>query len=83
LSEGAARQAAKIGFKQAVNDFGRVGYGGPCPPKGHGPHHYRFRLVALEVDHLSLRKGPSCRDVERAAQKQALTEATLVGIYER
>jgi phosphatidylethanolamine-binding protein (PEBP) family uncharacterized protein len=40
-------------------------------------------LVALEVDHLSLRKGPSCRDVERAAQKHALTEATLGGIYER
>jgi Raf kinase inhibitor-like YbhB/YbcL family protein len=30
-------------MKQAVNDFRKVGYGGPCPPHGHGPHHYHFR----------------------------------------
>jgi phosphatidylethanolamine-binding protein (PEBP) family uncharacterized protein len=30
-----------------VNDFGKPGYGGPCPPKGHGPHRYFFKLYAL------------------------------------
>src|SRR5262249_13166531 len=27
----------------------RIVYGGPCPPRGHGSHHYRFRLLALSV----------------------------------
>ena len=34
-------------IRQALNDFG--GYGGPCPPRGHGLHHYHFRLLALGV----------------------------------
>ncbi|MGE5723291.1 MAG: YbhB/YbcL family Raf kinase inhibitor-like protein, partial [Sphingomonadales bacterium] len=33
------------GARQARNDFGKSGYGGPCPPRGHGPHRYRFRLL--------------------------------------
>jgi hypothetical protein len=81
LAEGAAKQAQ--GFKQAINDFRRPGYGGPCPPRGHGPHHYHFRLLALSIDHLGVRQDPSCRDVEREARKRILAEATLVGIYER
>jgi phospholipid-binding protein, PBP family len=31
---------------QGVNDFGYLGYGGPCPPRGHGPHRYYFALHA-------------------------------------
>ena len=31
--------AALSGFRQGMSDFGRVGYGGPCPPRGHGVHH--------------------------------------------
>ena len=34
------------GMREAVNDFGRTGYGGPCPPRGHGSHRYCFRLYA-------------------------------------
>jgi phosphatidylethanolamine-binding protein (PEBP) family uncharacterized protein len=83
LGLGAARQAEKHGFKHAINDFQRADYGGPCPPHRHGPHHYHFRLLALSVEHLPVRKNPSCRDVEREARKHVLAEATLVGIYER
>lgn len=82
LPEGAGRQL-RDGIKQAINDFGRPGYGGPCPPRGHGPHHYRFRLLALATDHLSLRKDPSCLDVEREARKHLIEESILVGSYER
>src|ERR1051325_2141475 len=32
-----------------TNDFGKPGFGGPCPPKGHGPHRYFFRMHALSV----------------------------------
>jgi Raf kinase inhibitor-like YbhB/YbcL family protein len=78
------KASARAGtIRQAVNDFGRVGYGGPCPPRGHGPHRYRFRLLALSVERLDLPDGAQCADVAEAAQRQKLAEATLIGIYER
>jgi Raf kinase inhibitor-like YbhB/YbcL family protein len=78
----AGRNAEKLGFKQAINDFQRSGYGGPCPPPG-APHHYHFRLLALSIDPLPLASHPSCRDVENEAHKHSLAVATLVGIYRR
>ena len=83
LALAAAQHADKQEFKQAINDFPRLGYGGPCPPRHHGPHHYHFRLLALSTDRLAMRRDPSCKDVERAARKHVLAEATLVGLYER
>jgi Raf kinase inhibitor-like YbhB/YbcL family protein len=83
LQQGAAQHASRHGFRQAVNDFQRTGYGGPCPPGGHGPHRYHFRLLALSIDHLAIPQGASCRDVEREARKHVLAEAVLIGIYER
>jgi Raf kinase inhibitor-like YbhB/YbcL family protein len=83
LTLGAAQHADKQQFKQAINDFQRLGYGGPCPPRRHGPHHYHFRLFALSTDRLAMRRDSSCEDVERAARKHVLAEATLVGLYER
>jgi Raf kinase inhibitor-like YbhB/YbcL family protein len=83
LAEGAAADAEKHGFKQAINDFQRVGYGGPCPPRRHGPHHYHFRLLALAIDQLEIRRNRPCREVEREARRHVLAEATLVGVYER
>ncbi|QEL22182.1 YbhB/YbcL family Raf kinase inhibitor-like protein [Bosea sp. F3-2] len=83
LEEGAASRSGSGGFKQAINDFRRPGYGGPCPPPRHGPHRYHFRLLALSVDHLSFGQVPACREVEREARKHLLAEAVLVGVYER
>ncbi|MFL6800933.1 MAG: YbhB/YbcL family Raf kinase inhibitor-like protein, partial [Sphingomicrobium sp.] len=67
----------------ATNDFGKPGYGGPCPPKGHGPHHYRFKLFALDVPRLDTLANPRVADVESAARKHAIAEGELVGTYER
>ncbi len=75
--------AQNFKLKQATNDFRKPGYGGPCPPPGHGIHHYHFRLIALSTDHLRVRANAPCRDVEREARKFALAEATLVGMYQR
>ena len=83
LPEGAGRSGSGEGLKQAINDFVRTGYGGPCPPHGHGPHHYHFRLLALSSASLTVHKDPSCRDVEREARKHLIAEAALVGVYER
>jgi Raf kinase inhibitor-like YbhB/YbcL family protein len=70
-------------LRQALNDFRKPGYGGPCPPKGHGVHRYRFRLLALDVEHLQLAGRPGCRDVAQAAHPHALATAELVGTYDR
>jgi Raf kinase inhibitor-like YbhB/YbcL family protein len=82
LAEDAGRRSAKYEFRQASNDFQKAGYGGPCPPRRHGPHHYHFRLLALSLAHLPGTLS-SCREVEREARKHVLAEATLVGVYER
>jgi hypothetical protein len=68
---------------EVTNDFGKPGYGGPCPPKGHGPHHYHFKLFALGTDGLGLSPTAKIADIESAAEKQALGRAELVGTYER
>jgi Raf kinase inhibitor-like YbhB/YbcL family protein len=81
--EGAGPDRGAVRFKQAINDFHRAGYGGPCPPRGHGRHRYHFRLLALSVDHLSLGAKPSCSEVEREARRHVVAEATLIGIYQR
>lgn len=71
------------GVRQAQNDFGRPGYGGPCPPKGHGVHHYHFTLYALNVAKLDVREGAKCKEVEAAALRHKIAEADLVGLYSR
>lgn len=70
-------------FRQGTNDFRKPGYGGPCPPRGHGPHRYRFSLCALDTESLGLREGAACADVERAARAHTLAQALLTGIYQR
>ncbi|QGM47064.1 YbhB/YbcL family Raf kinase inhibitor-like protein [Methylocystis heyeri] len=83
LAEGAGRAEGFEDFRQGVNDFGEVGYGGPCPPRGHGPHRYRFRLIALNRAELVLRPGATCKEVEQEAGKHLLAEAVLEGVYQR
>ena len=74
--------AERVGTEVA-NDFGKPGYGGPCPPKGHGPHHYHFKLFALDVEKLDIGAGAKVVDVENAAIKHAIAEGELIGTYER
>jgi Raf kinase inhibitor-like YbhB/YbcL family protein len=68
---------------EVTNDFGKSGYGGPCPPKGHGQHHYHFKLFALDVDKLGLSPNAKVADVEKAAQQHAVGQAELIGTYVR
>src|SRR5437763_9522135 len=68
---------------QARNDFGKTGYGGPCPPRGGGIHHYNFRLLAISRPTLDLRAPAAAIDVPRAAQPYVIQQAELVGTYHR
>ena len=67
---------------EGVNDFGNQGYGGPCPPPGHGTHHYSFRLYALDTD-LDLSAGATKKQLTQAMDGHVLAEGNLVGTYER
>ena len=67
---------------EGVNDFGDVGYGGPCPPPGDGPHRYFFRLYALDTV-LDLGRGASKTQVNDAKDGHVLDETDLIGTYER
>lgn len=66
---------------QGVNGFGKKDYQGPCPPAGK-PHHYHFKLYALDTK-LSLKEGASKHEVENAMNGHILSQAELVGIYQR
>ena len=65
--------------RQGRNDFGRIGYGGPCPPSGN--HHYRFTLYALAAP-LGLPGHPGGAAIRAAlGGATVLGKATLVGTY--
>jgi Raf kinase inhibitor-like YbhB/YbcL family protein len=66
---------------QGTNSFGRVGYGGPCPPEGE-THTYVFRLLALEVE-LSLPPGANRTAFDAAIEGHVIAEATLEAPYTR
>jgi Raf kinase inhibitor-like YbhB/YbcL family protein len=70
-------------FYQARNDFGYSGYGGPCPPANHGPHHYYFRLLALDVATLGLEAGATYDAVAAASEGHIIDETSLMGTYDR
>lgn len=69
--------------ESGANDFGNLGYGGPCPPKGHGPHRYFFKLCALNAESLKLRGGARRADLDRALGGHILAQAQYMGRYER
>lgn len=75
-------EAATEGLVHGRNDFGRRAYGGPMPPPGHGVHHYRFRLYALDGE-IAAGPGLSKAELLCAMEGKVLAEATLVGTYER
>ncbi|WP_456407087.1 YbhB/YbcL family Raf kinase inhibitor-like protein [Thiolapillus sp.] len=72
--------------KQAVQsrtDFGNPGYGGPCPPKGHGIHHYPFTLYALDTDKLPLGEKALPTQVHDMIRKHTLESSSITGLYSR
>ncbi|NOZ75316.1 MAG: YbhB/YbcL family Raf kinase inhibitor-like protein [FCB group bacterium] len=70
-------------FIQGTNSWGRTGYGGPCPPPGHGIHHYHFTLYALDVEKINLDTGAGIKDLHAAIDGHILAQARITGTYER
>ena len=70
------------GAVQCSNGFGRMGYGGPCPPPGDEAHRYLFDLYALDVE-LSLPNELSEADINREIKDHILADGHLMGKYQR
>ena len=69
------------GTLQGSNDFGRIGYGGPCPPRGK-PHRYFFRLYALDAE-LSVGSGLTKNALLKEIEGHVLEQAEFYGVYGR
>jgi Raf kinase inhibitor-like YbhB/YbcL family protein len=82
LAEGTAKtETLPNGAKQGVNDFRKVGYGGPCPPPG-PPHRYFFRVYALDGP-TNLNPRATKQQLLDAIKGHILAEAELMGRYKR
>lgn len=79
LAEGVPANASTP--RQGRNGFGRIGYGGPCPPPGK-VHHYRFTLYALDRT-LKLTGAPDAGQLRTAMAGHVLGEVRLIGTYRR
>ena len=80
LPEAVKTTALPFGTREGVNDWGRTGYGGPCPPVGR--HRYFHRLYALDTVLPDL-KRPDKAALEKAMQGHILAEAALIGTYRK
>ena len=80
LPEAAHTSALPPGTREGLNDWGRTGYGGPCPPVGR--HRYFHKLYALDAVLPDLRR-PSKTALEEAMQGHILAQAVLIGTYQK
>jgi Raf kinase inhibitor-like YbhB/YbcL family protein len=86
LPANAGDENAKLvpeGSIQSRTDFGRTGYGGPCPPAGDKPHHYVFTLFALDVAQLPLDENAPAAMVGFYLHQHTIGKARLTGIFGR
>ena len=75
ISEGSAP-----GGVHGTNDFGKSGYGGPCPPSG--THRYYFRVFALDRK-LDLANGAKRSQLDAAMKGHVTAQGELMGRYSR
>ncbi len=78
------KQNEKIkGALETKTDFGSTGFGGACPPQGHGIHHYNFTVYALNVDKIDVKQDEKPTEVEKKVLSHAIAKSTITGLYER
>ncbi|HEY4735629.1 MAG TPA: YbhB/YbcL family Raf kinase inhibitor-like protein [Gemmatimonadaceae bacterium] len=80
LKENASKAGMPKGAVQGKNDWGKVEYGGPCPPIGR--HRYFFKLYALDIELTGL-SAPTKADLERAMTGHVIETGELMGTYQK
>lgn len=86
LSQGAGDVSKKLlpgSAIQSMTDFGRAGYGGPCPPQGDKPHQYVITIYALKTNKLGLDANASPALVGYYLYANTLAKASIVAYYQR
>ncbi|MCP4521216.1 MAG: YbhB/YbcL family Raf kinase inhibitor-like protein [Cytophagales bacterium] len=71
------------GAIQSITDYGMKGFGGPCPPKGHGLHQYIITVYALKTDKLGVDENTNPAVVGFNLWNQTLAKASIVAYYQR
>ncbi len=83
LAAGAAKNPP-AGSVQGYTDYGSSGYGGPCPPEGDPPHHYRFTVYALDVPQVEgVGPGTTGAFLMFSLRGHVLAQGTYTGLYSR
>lgn len=83
LKAGIATDDLPKGAAQGTNDYGVKAFGGACPPKGHGVHHYEFTVYAIKEDKLDIPDGASAALIGYMLNANALDKHTLTALYKR
>jgi Raf kinase inhibitor-like YbhB/YbcL family protein len=78
-----AKKIMPAGAIQSLTDFGKAGFGGPCPPPGHGPHQYVITVYALKTDKLGADAQTNPALAGYLIHSQVLAQASLVAYYQR
>ncbi|OIP99510.1 MAG: kinase inhibitor [Zetaproteobacteria bacterium CG2_30_46_52] len=79
----AANPLTPKGSSQMRNDYGVYGFGGACPPQGHGVHHYRFTVHALKTDKLELPADASGALTGYMINANTIGSSTIEALYQR
>jgi Raf kinase inhibitor-like YbhB/YbcL family protein len=77
------RTGMPAGAIQSMTDFGAAGYGGPCPPPGHGVHRYIITVFALKTEKLGLDATASAPSVGFNLSQHTLAKASIIFHYGR
>lgn len=80
LPEDASKEGLPAGSVQGKNDFGKTGYGGPCPPIGR--HRYFFKVYALDTQLTGL-SSPTKNDLLKAMEGHVLGSGEIMGTYQK
>ncbi len=86
LKSNAGDPASGIAPKETIQtrtDFGKAGFGGACPPRGHGYHKYEFTIYALKKEKLNFTSNIPAAQVNYMIKANSLAQATLVAYYKR
>lgn len=75
-----AENSVPQGAVEGMTDFGKPGWGGPCPSSGQ--HRYQFKLYSLDAT-LDLAASATKADIEKTMQNHILDQTTLIGLYQR
>ncbi len=81
IKESESKNMAAFGAVSGVNDFGKIGYNGPCPPPGH-PHRYLFTVYALDKL-LEKRNGITAERLQKMMKGHILAKSSYMGLFSR